>query len=277
MAFTWTESDAVTGGLITAASVNEVRNLLDTMYSQINCSSRNTVVKTGDNSDYNITLYSSKIDCTTVYSSRHGSYCTSVDNSKEVLSYSGVSIGCTADNGGQNSTVTCDAHNAEKWSTHNTSNRTSYENSENLPYNSGQRSGYNEGDCSGQYGECTGNTATCSADCRTRAGCTSANGSTYTSYRESNWTSNKASQYGSNDYSDKGFNNDSYYVYDDGSDHTSRHSQYACSAQNSSRYGSKVVCSGRNNALYSGRQSANKAPDNAAVRVCNTEHSGKTT
>lgn len=258
MAFTWTSKDAVKGEPISAASVNEIRTLLNTMYNQVNCSTRNAVVYSSDDSSYDSSKDSSIVACTTVYSSRNSSYCASVNASQTTTSYSGDGTGCTGNNGSQYNSNTCDKHNASRWSTDNSSNHSGY-------YSSDCSSDDNSNSCYKQQGTCTGdNSSNYSMDCGSRRGCTSANSQTERSADSGNWTTDNSSRYSSD--------NSGNYTWDDGSDYSSNYYHNGCSSQNSSRYGSKAFCPSYNNAKYNSKNSSNRNPYNASVRVCYTVH-----
>ena len=257
MAFTWTSKSAVKGEPISAASVNEVRNLLNTMYSQVNCSTRNAIVYSSDNSGYDSSKDSIIEACTTVYSSRNSSYCTEVNASQTTTSYLGNSIECTENHGSQYVSHTCDAHNAEKWSADNGYKHSTYYNDTYTSDNSSL--------CHKEYGTCTSNYGdNNSSHCTTKAGCTRANSYTRAANDSGNWTTHNNSKYSADRYSNCPWDDDSQYTGDC--------SQNDCSAQNSSRYGSKAFCPSYNNAKYEGKNSAHREPYNAKVRVCNTVH-----
>ncbi len=261
MAFTWTSNNAVKGEPISAASVNEVRSLLNTMYNQVNCSTRNAVVYSSDNSSYDSSKDSSIVACTTVYSTRNSSYCTSVNASQTTTSYSGDATGCTNNNGSQYNSNSCDSYNASRWS--------SDDGSDHDTYYSNNYSSDNSYNCSKQFNKCTGNNTsaysqhtTCGSDAARP--CTSARSYNRASNNNGNWTTNNGSKW-SGDYS-------SDCSWDDGSRYTFENSKNACSSQNSSRYGSKAFCPSYNNAKYVSKHSTNRDPYNASVRICSTVH-----
>lgn len=262
MAFTWTSKDAVKGEPISAASVNEVRNLLNTMYNQVNCSTRNAVVYSSDNSSYDSSKDSSIVECTTVYSSRNSSYCTSVNASQTTTSYSGDATGCTNNNGSQYNSNSCDSYNASRWTNDDGSDRVTYDSYRCSDDN-------NEYSCYRQHNTCTGDNSsaysvhtTCGSDA-TRP-CTSARSYNRASNDSGNWTTDNSSRWTSDDSSD--------YSYNDSSDYNIAYSKYGCSGQNSSRYGSKAFCPSYNNAKYGSKHSTNRDPYNASVRICSTVH-----
>lgn len=258
MAFTWTSKDAVKGEPISAASVNEVRNLLNTMYNQINCSTRNAVVYSSDNSSYDSSKDSSIVACTTVYSSRNSSYCTSVNASQTTTSYSGDATGCTNNNGSQYNSNTCDSYNASRWSNDDGSYRTTYDNSRCSFDN-------NQNKCNKHQYSCTSNYAdNYYSHCSSKAGCTSAKTYNKSSNDLRNWGTDNSSRWTSDDSSN--------YSYNDSRDYHIAYSEYGCSSQNSSRYGSKAFCPSYNNTKYNGKNSSNRDPYNSSVRVCSTVH-----
>ncbi len=258
MAFTWTSKDAVKGEPISAASVNEVRNLLNTMYNQINCSTRNAVVYSSDNSSYDSSKDSSIVACTTVYSSRNSSYCTSVNASQTTTSYSGDATGCTNNNGSQYNSNSCDSYNASRW--------TNDDGSDRVTYDSYRCSGdNNEYSCYRLQNTCTSNYAdNYSSHCYSKTGCTSAKTYNKSANDLRNWTTDNSSRWSSDDSSN--------YSYNDSSDYNIAYSKYGCSGQNSSRYGSKAFCPSYNNAKYVSKHSTNRDPYNASVRICSTVH-----
>lgn len=258
MAFTWTSKDAVKGEPISAASVNEVRSLLNTMYNQVNCSTRNAVVYSSDNSSYDTSKDSSIVECTTVYSSRNSSYCTSVNATQTTTSYSGDATGCTNNNGSQYNSNSCDSYNASRWSNDDGSDRTAYNNSTCLGNNS-------EYKCHKLHDTCTSNYAdNYSSHCSSRAGCTSARTYNKAANNLRNWTTDNSSRWSSDDSGN--------YSSDDSRDYNIAYSEYGCSSQNSSRYGSKAFCPSYNNAKYGSKHSTNRDPYNASVRICSTVH-----
>ena len=256
MAFTWTSNNAVKGEPISAASVNEVRSLLNTMYNQVNCSARNAVVYSSDNSSYDSSKDSSIVACTTVYSSRNSSYCTSVNASQTTTSYSGDATGCTNNNGSQYNSNTCDSYNASRWSNDDGSDRTTYDSSRCSFDN-------NEHTCNKLHNKCTDNYSS-NWDNHKTSSCSSANRYQRSSYDSANWTIDNSSRW-SNDDSSNYSNNDS-------SDYNIAYSEYGCSSQNSSRYGSKAFCPSYNNSKYVSKHSTNRDPYNASVRICSTVH-----
>lgn len=282
MAYTWNTGNAVKDGIISAASVNEARDLLNTMYSQVNCSSRNSVVLSSDNSDYNGSKDNIIVACTTVYGTRNSSYCATVDATQTTTSYSGNDVACSANNGSEYSKNSCDSYNASKWSTDNSYNRSSYESGDNNSYNSSQYSTNNAGNCNKQNGTCTGDDSSAYSqhtDCGSDADspCTSARAYNEASYNGGNWTTDNDSKYRGDFSSNYTWDDSSHYTLDDDSNYGSQNSKNACSAQNSSRYGSRQFCPSYNNAQYNGKNSSNRSPYNQSVRVCNTVHSANTT
>ena len=256
MAFTWTSKDAVKGEPISAASVNEVRSLLNTMYNQVNCSTRNAVVYSSDNSSYDTSKDSNIVACTTVYSSRNSSYCTSVNATQTTTSYSGDATGCTNNNGSQYNSNTCDSYNASKWSNNDGIDRTAYDGSRCIGDN-------NEYSCYRLHNKCTDNNGSNWNSHGTNS-CSSANRYQRTAYDAGNWTTDNGSRWSSDDSSN--------YSNNDSSAYNLAHSEYGCSSQNSSRYGSKAFCPSYNNAKYESKHSTNRDPYNASVRICSTVH-----
>ena len=256
MAFTWTSKDAVKGEPISAASVNEVRSLLNTMYNQVNCSTRNAVVYSSDNSSYDTSKDSSIVACTTVYSSRNSSYCTSVNATQTTTSYSGDATGCTNNNGSQYNSNSCDSYNASRWSNDDGSDRASYNNSTCLGNNS-------EHSCYRLHNKCTDNNGS-NWNSHGTSSCSSANRYQRTAYDSGNWTSDNGSRWSSDDSGN--------YSSDDSRAYNIAYSEYGCSSQNSSRYGSKAFCPSYNNAKYGSKHSTNRDPYNASVRICSTVH-----
>ena len=256
MAFTWTSKDAVKGEPISAASVNEVRSLLNTIYNQVNCSARNAVVYSSDNSSYDSSKDSSIVACTTVYSSRNSSYCTSVNASQTTTSYSGDATGCTNNNGSQYNSNTCDSYNASRWSNDDGSDRVTYDSSKCSFDN-------NQYTCNKLHNKCTDNYGS-NWDNHKTSSCSSANRYQRSSYDSGNWTTDNSSRWSNDDSSN--------YSNDDSRDYNIAYSEYGCSSQNSSRYGSKAFCPSYNNSKYVSKHSTNRDPYNASVRICSTVH-----
>ena len=254
MAFTWTSTSAVKGEPISAASVNEVRDLLNTMYSQVNCSSRNTVVQSSDNSGYDSSKDSSIVACTTVYSSRNSSYCTSVNASQTTTTYAGNDIGCTGNNGSQWVSNTCDSHNGGNWSNNDSTARSSADTSE-YKHNNYERWCSEDQHCAAENSD---NYFKDDWDC------SSANDAQRNYHNDGNY---RAIQYGdwSSDQISERYPNK-------GTNYTGTNSGNACSSQNSSRYGSRSYCPSYNNAKYSGKNSSHRDPYYSSVRICSTVH-----
>lgn len=273
MAFTWTSNDAVKGEFMSADSINEVRNLLNTMYNQVNCSTRNAVVYNSDNSSYDSSKDSSIVACTTVYSSRNSSYCTVVNASQTITSYLGDTTGCTENNVSQYSSNSCDSYNASQWSADNYQNDATDNSGNKSSNDSGNNYSDYSGNCNKQQYACTGdNSSDYSMHHYNNNPCTSNRYYNQASNNGGNQTTDNGSNYSSNRSGNCSWDNSS----DCSGDHTSDydgHGKDVCVSQNSSRYGSKAFCPSYNNAKYVSKNSSNRNPYNASVRVCYTVYS----
>ena len=253
MAFSWSSTPSV-GGKISANEVNEVRDLINTMHSNLQCSARQAVVYASHNDGYQASKYDSKQACSTVYGARYSNYCATVQGSytQNTCTNNAIAATCPNNNSTQYSNNTCTQNDSsDRTSTYisdNSSNDSDLCDTDNWgDYNYHDSSEYED------YDFCSWYQYDCNSD-YFDVWDYQFSGERYT-YENYNCDADDWGEY----YSD----NDTYNEYNRTTNWNTQHL---------GNYASKVTCSARQSSYYSGRQTSQWSTVYSGKYICSAQH-----